>query len=125
MTNKKISCSYTEYQDVYNANIETIIDVEFDSNEIGDLYTTTMKYVFMDQATYDSWKQIYSSNNMNMDVPGVTTTTQFDDSTITLTTIIKQKYSETPVENINQEWPNNYQDLKNYFINDGFNCVER
>ena len=121
---KKLNCSFTEFMDIYNANVETNVNVSFDDKDLVDVTKTTMRFMFNDINDYNIWKTTYESNNLDMNVPGVNTNTLFDDDNMILTSIIEQKYSETPQENINEEMPIEYENLKNYFIAGGYVCSE-
>lgn len=121
---KKLNCSFTEFQDVYNANVETIVNVSFDDKDLVDVTKTTMRFMFSDINDYNTWKKSYESNDLEMNIPGVYTNTLFDDENMILTSILEQKYSETPQENINEEFPIEYENLKNYFISGGYICSE-
>lgn len=124
-SNKQISCVRSEYQDMYNAMVETTIDATFNENNYIDVFKTTNKFMFNDQANYYIWKQSYESNNIDMNVPGIKSFNSFDDANNVLINVVEQKYSEMPIENINNEFPRYYEELKYYLNFNGYFCTEK
>lgn len=119
---KTISCTGFEYQENLNANLETTININFDKSNNIDTANITLKYMYNNQSDYEMWRQAYE-NPIDIDVPGVTTQYNFDDENRVITSIMNQKYSEIPPENINNEFPAEYEAAKQYFINSGYSCT--
>lgn len=120
-TPKYISCSTSEYIPDLKSLVETTISINFNDNNFVDTSVMTMKYIYDLQEDYDMWKQTYL-NQPEISIPGVVSRTEFDDSTRTMTSIMEQDYSEIPAENINDEFPNEYNAAKQYFQDAGYTC---
>lgn len=119
---KKISCMRSEFGEM-NAMVDTTIEVTFNESNMIDIFKTTTTYSFNDFNDYNNWKMSFESNG-NMGLSGVTSSNIFNDTNMNLISVVEQKYSEMLPENINYEYPNDYEGLKNYLTFGGYYCTE-
>lgn len=118
-----LSCNVSEYVSAYKANSTVTVNMKFDEDNFIDNINATMIFKFDDQSNYDSWKQLYNSNNqMDFSGMGMDSRNEFNDENKTLKVLIDQKYSEIPQENMNKNFPTNFNDLKKHYLDLGYNC---
>ena len=124
-SNNLLSCSLSEHDNTFKAELSSKIDMKFDKNNAIDTIDATISYVFDDQETYDTWKQMYSkqdSQNNTSNFAGMSGKNEFDDKNKTLKLIIQQKYSEIPEENKSKDFPSTFDEAKKYYLNQGYTC---
>lgn len=117
-----ISCSTAQYDSGLRAIMDANVKVSFDGASV-EIVNTTIRYIYDTYEDYESWKQTYNSDNqIDINVPGVNSSYEFDDANKTIISNIEQRYKELPPENIDASYPTDYEGVKQYYQMSGYTC---